>query len=191
MESDSPPDDLSQVVVRRTEPDDAEAVAATMAGPRAVWGTMQLPFPSTAEWRQRLENNPDGLWPLVACVGGFDGEVVGTLALISESRPRRRHVASLGMAVRDDWQGRGVGTALVAAAVDLADNWVQVGRLELDVYPDNVPALRLYRAFGFEDEGVARKAVFRGGEYVDLVRMSRLHPRLQGASVKDSPNASG
>lgn len=170
--------DRDAIVVRRTQPDDAEAFAAVLGGPRAVWGTMQVPYPSTVQWRERLEANPDGLHSLVACAGDASGEVVGTIALIGQEQPRRRHVASLGMAVRDDWQGRGVGTKLLAAALDLADNWVQVTRVELDVYPDNEPAVRLYTALGFEVEGTARKAVFRNGEYVDLLFMARLHPRL-------------
>ena len=166
------------IMVRRTQPDDAEAFAATLAGSRAVWGTMQLPFPSAAEWRQQLESNGDEIISLVACVGAADGEVVGNLALLPEQHPRRRHVASFGMAVRDDWQGRGVGTTLLAAAMDLTDNWVQVTRVELDVYPDNEPAVRLYTACGFEVEGTARGAVFRDGEYVDILKMARIHPRL-------------
>ena len=32
------------------------------------------------------------------------------------------------MSVRDDWHGRGVGTALLAAAIDLADNWLNYTR---------------------------------------------------------------
>jgi putative acetyltransferase len=41
------------------------------------------------------------------------------------------------MAVRDDWQGKGVGTALMEAALDLADNWLNLTRIELRVYVDN------------------------------------------------------
>ncbi len=52
-------------------------------------------------------------------------------------RPRRRHVGEIGMAVRDDLQGRGVGTALMRAALDLADNWLDLARVELTVYTDN------------------------------------------------------
>jgi putative acetyltransferase len=166
------------IVVRRTQPDDAPAFAATLAGSRAVWGTMQVPFPSVSEWRRKLESNRDDVISLVACVGEADGEVVGNLALLPEQLPRRRHVASLAMAVRDDWQGRGVGTTLLVAAVDLADNWLQVIRVELDVYPDNEPAVRLYTAFGFEVEGRARGAAFRDGAYVDVLHMARIHPRL-------------
>ena len=54
--------------------------------------------------------------------------------------------------VRDDWQRKGVGTALMQAAVDLADKWLNLERLELEVYTDNVPAIRLYEKFGFTIE---------------------------------------
>ena len=45
------------------------------------------------------------------------------------------------MMVRDDWQGKGIGTQLMQAAVDLADKWLNLSRLELGVYPDNEPAI--------------------------------------------------
>jgi L-phenylalanine/L-methionine N-acetyltransferase len=35
------------------------------------------------------------------------------------------------------------------AAVDLADKWLNLTRLELEVYTDNAPAIRLYKKFGF------------------------------------------
>ena len=41
------------------------------------------------------------------------------------------------MAVHDDWQGRGVGTALMGRALDPADNWLNLSRVELTVYTDN------------------------------------------------------
>ncbi len=78
------------------------------------------------------------------------------------------------MAVRDDWQGKGVGTALMAACIDLADNWLNLTRLELEVYVDNEPAIRLYTKFGFEMEGTLRRNAFRNGEYVDSYAMARL-----------------
>jgi putative acetyltransferase len=78
------------------------------------------------------------------------------------------------MAVRDDRQGMGVGTALMEAALDLADNWLGLTRLELEVYTDNQAGIALYRKFGFEVEGTLRRFAFRGGEYVDAYSMARL-----------------
>lgn len=123
-------------------------------------------------WRQRLAEPPEGLHSLVACV---DGEVIGQLGLHTfPSRPRRRHVGQIGMAVRDDWQGKGVGTALLQAAIDLADKWLNLSRLELEVYTDNEPAVKLYQKFGFKIEGTAVQHAFRAGQFVDSYLMARL-----------------
>jgi putative acetyltransferase len=97
------------VIVRRTEPDDFEALQRIFSGPQAISGTLQMPLPSAQTWRERLSEQPEGLFSLVACV---EDEVIGSLGLeTSPTRWRVRHVATIGMAVRDDWQGRGVGTA--------------------------------------------------------------------------------
>jgi putative acetyltransferase len=80
------------------------------------------------------------------------------------------------MSVRDDWHHRGVGTALLTAAIDLADNWIGYARLELTVYTDNATALALYRRFGFEIEGTARAYAMRNGTLVDAYMMARLAP---------------
>jgi putative acetyltransferase len=78
------------------------------------------------------------------------------------------------MSVRDDWQGKGVGTALMAAALDLADNWLNLSRVGLTVYVDNSSAVALYKRSGFEREGTHRRYAFRNGEYVDAYSMARL-----------------
>lgn len=80
------------------------------------------------------------------------------------------------MSVHDEWQGKGIGTALMRAGVELADNWLNLMRLELEVYADNEPAIRLYRRHGFELEGTLRQYAFRDGRYVDSYLMARLRP---------------
>jgi putative acetyltransferase len=163
---------MVQVIVRHAEPDDYEAMHRIMSGPRAAAGTLQLPLQSAEAWRKRLAEPPEGLFMLVACA---EGEVVGNLGLeTSPNRPRVRHVGSIGMAVRDDWQGKGVGTALIGAALDLADNWLNLMRIELRVYVDNSAAVALYKKFGFEIEGTHRRLAFRNGEYVDAYSMARI-----------------
>ena len=160
--------------IRRTEPSDYEAMQKIFMGPKVVWGTLQLPFPSVEAWRKRLEEPPEGTFGLVACV---DGELVGQLNIHTfPSRPRRRHVGQIGMSVGDDFQGKGIGTALMAAAVDLADNWLNLLRLELEVFTDNEPAVRLYKKFGFVIEGTLVRYAFRAGQYVDVYTMARFRP---------------
>lgn len=177
--------DRLAVRVRRAVADDAAALAAVHAGMAVVAGTMQVPYPTEALWRQRLEDNPSTIHGLLAQTMPDQDpadEVVGMIALIVNDRPRLRHVARLGMAVRDDIQGRGVGGVLLDAAIDLAERWLEVRRIALDVYPDNEVAVGLYESRGFVHEGRARLAVFRDGEYRDLLQMARLAPGFGEAS---------
>jgi putative acetyltransferase len=166
---------MPNIIIRRATPDDAEAFQRIFDQPRALWGTLQIPFASVEMRRKRLTDAGEGTYPLVAEV---DGEVVGHLNLhaVQSSSPRRRHAGALGMAVRDDWHGRGVGTALMRACVDLADNWLNLHRLELDVFVDNEPAIRLYKKFGFVTEGRLVDYAFRDGQYVDVFMMGRIRP---------------
>ena len=159
------------IEIRRVEPGDYKAVCAVHAQPNALAGTLQLPFPSEEAWRERLAKFGDRDYGLVACV---EGEIVGMLSLHVSERLRRAHVGDLGMVVHDKWAGKGVGTALMEAAIDLADNWLNLSRLELTVYTDNEPALRLYKKLGFEVEGTHKKYAFRDGEYVHAHAMARV-----------------
>lgn len=164
--------DKSSITIRHAEPGDYEAVHKIFAGPKAIRGTLQTPFPSMEKWRQRLATPSEGHFSLIACA---EEEVVGQLGLHTfPNRPRRRHVAQIGMAVRDDWQGKGVGSTLMQAAIDLAENWLQITRLELEVYTDNQAGIHLYQKFGFEIEGTLRRYAFRDGEYVDAYSMAKL-----------------
>ena len=63
---------------------------------------------------------------------------------------------------------------------ELADNdcWLNLVRLEMDVYTDNERALRLYKNFDFEIEGRKRLDAFRGGSYIDSYILARLRPRI-------------
>ena len=163
--------------IRRAEPGDYQAFAATFSGERTYRGTLQMPFPSQEMWKKRLaEPDPNS----VVLVVEADGEVIANAGLHpaqSVDIRRRRHAMTFGMAVRDDWQGKGVGTKLMSALVDLADNWFGALRLELTVYTDNAPAIALYRKFGFEVEGTHRAYALRDGRLVDTYAMARLHPQ--------------
>jgi len=160
---------LRDLLIRHCEPEDYEAVHRVYSSPRAMAGTLGVPFSWAQEVREELIR--DGSFPLVACVGD---EIVGQLTLSVYTGPRTRHSGHFGIAVRDDWQGKGVGAALMEACLDLADNRLGLTRLDLRVYVDNAPAIALYKKFGFEIEGTNKRFAYRNGEYVDAHVMARL-----------------
>lgn len=168
------PREAGVVTIRRAEPADFEQVWRIYAGPEAQGGTLQLPYPSKELWRKRLAEFPENDFMLVACAGD---EIVGNAGLHQQRQLRRAHSMHVGLAVRDDFTGRGVATALMQALVDIADGWLNVVRLELTVYTDNEAAIALYRKFGFEIEGTHKAYALRGGRFVDAHCMARLRPK--------------
>jgi putative acetyltransferase len=163
------------ISIRRAEPGDYEGVWRSFQDESVYTGTLQTPFTSMEQWRKRLADAGESDYLLVACAGP---EIVGHAGLHPLGKsPRRAHAMTLGLGVRDAWQRKGVGTALMGGLVELADNWLNVFRLELTVYTDNQPAIALYRKFGFEQEGILRSYALRGGRYVDAYFMARLRPK--------------
>lgn len=165
---------IENLKIRHAEPDDYLAVHEMFTAPDLYAGTLQLPYPSRELWRKRLAEPWEGYFNLVAVV---DDRVVGMMGLETfPNRPRRRHAGRIGISVHSEFQGRGVGAALMAAGLDLADNWLNLTRLELEVYSDNEAAIHLYERFGFTYEGTMRQHAFRDGKYVDSNVMGRLRP---------------
>ncbi len=167
-----------KVSIRRSEPEDFRALREIFAQPSVMAGTLQMPYPSEEMWKKRLSEVPKGMYSLVACV---NGDVVGNLTLFHRAdSPRRQHAGELGMGVHDRWQGKGVGGELMAAAIDLADNWLNLVRLELCVYTDNESAIRLYERWGFQREGTMAKYAFRDGGFADALMMARIRDAIPG-----------
>jgi L-phenylalanine/L-methionine N-acetyltransferase len=164
---------VAGLLIRAREPEDCAAIAELVSLPRVRWGTLRMPFTSREETRQWIAQTPAGNVQIVAVL---DGRVVGT-AGIKTAKGRRNHVGMIGMCVHDDFQRRGIGQALLAALIDAADNWLNLRRLELTVYVDNVAAITLYEKLGFTIEGTRRQDAFRGGTFVDSYAMARLRDR--------------
>ena len=160
----------AEISIRALEVEDAAELARLQGMPGYRFGTLRPPYPSVASVRKFFERPaPDDLF-----LGAFIGEhLVGTAGLHRKAG-RQRHVADLGMGVADDLNGRGIGTALLQALLDAADNWLDLRRIELTVFFDNERGIRLYERNGFEREGILRAAAFREGRYVDVIAMARL-----------------
>ena len=101
-------------------------------------------------------------------------EIVGEINLQGGTRQAMRHDAFLGMSVRKGWRGKGIGTRLMARAMEWAQGNPVVRRVELTVYARNAAAIHLYKKFDFKVEGRRRNKIFQEGRYLDDFVMARL-----------------
>ena len=98
------------------------------------------------------------------------GQVVGSIHVGAS----RHGYGEIGMAVAREWRGRGVGSALMAAAIDRARER-GLHKLTLGVFPHNEAAIALYRKFHFVEEGRLIQHIRRAnGELWDLIEMGLL-----------------
>ena len=166
------------LTIRRTIAKDAAAMAQLMSDPAVFGGLLQMPYPSEDRWQARLAEAPPAGKADLSLVAERDGAIIGSVGLDSVGVAlRRRHAMGLGILVARAAQGQGVGTALMQAVCDYADNWLGTLRIELTVYADNAVAQRLYARFGFELEGRLRGYALRDGVFVDALAMARFHPK--------------
>lgn len=72
-------------------------------------------------------------------------------------------------------RGKGLGKAALSFAMDYAFNELHVNRFYLHVFPENIPAIRLYEKMGLQREGIEREAHFFNGKYRDQCIYSILY----------------
>jgi RimJ/RimL family protein N-acetyltransferase len=97
--------------------------------------------------------------------------VIGRLSIARDGNPISHHVAELGLMVAASARQRGIGTALMEAAVKWARD-SGVTKVELHVFPHNEPAIALYLKLGFSKEGLRRRHYRIAGHYVDAILMA-------------------
>ncbi len=74
-------------------------------------------------------------------------------------------------------QDKGAGAALIRVALDLADNWLNLRRLELLVYADNPAAIGLYQKYGFA------AAKLHAEDSMGEIYMVAVDPDFQGQGI--------
>lgn len=135
-------------------------------------------FAAVAEERDGIGTEPPvdvearaASWTLEGTLVAVAGEeVIGSIHV----QPTRHGFGELGMAIAREWRGRGVGSALMAAAIE----WARergLHKLSLSVFAHNTAAIALYRKYGFVEEGRRVKHYRRSsGELWDTIEMGLL-----------------
>ena len=160
------------IVVRKIEVRDArgfwEALASVSRERKYLLRAEPPPFERTEEFvRSSVEKNHAHYVALHSKI------VVGAASIIPLTRPTMTHVGVLGMLIVAAYRGRGVGGQLLDKVITHAWN-SGLKRLELEVFADNEPAIRLYKKHGYVQEGLKRYARLIDGQYQDLMVMAQV-----------------
>jgi ribosomal protein S18 acetylase RimI-like enzyme len=139
---------------------------------------LALVFAAVAEERDGIGTEPPvdvearaASWTLDGTiVATADGEVIGSIHVGTSGHG----YGEIGMAIVHDWRGRGVGSALLEAAIEWARER-RLHKLALGVFPHNAAGIALYRKYGFVEEGRRVKHYRRqSGELWDTIEMGLL-----------------
>ncbi|MFC4161539.1 GNAT family N-acetyltransferase [Chitinimonas lacunae] len=170
---------MSELLIRVAKPADAAAFRAFFS--RLV-ADNDFMLPTAEEYSHR--NDPEiatrltqfATQPNHRFLLAWLGErLVGFLSVAGGAAHKNRGCGHVVVAVDAAQRRQGIGRALF----DAAETWaISAGlwRLELSVMRHNEAARALYRAVGFEEEGIRRAALYWNGQAVDEVMMAKLLP---------------
>jgi len=169
---------MHNLIVREAQPEDAARcieymqtlAAEANIGIGLSAGEFTLTVEQEAQFIQEMAQSDNSLF-LVAEV---DGRIIGVLTMQGGKRKSNHHAASLGITAAKGCRNQGVGNALMQAVVAWAKASGTLKRIGLTVYTDNQPAIHLYEKYGFVVEGQSKKAIFRDGQFHDVLQMALL-----------------
>lgn len=112
-----------------------------------------------------------------------EGHIIGMLDATTHSNLQRSHCASFGMSVLNEYRRHGVGSALLTELLLWAKKH-QLKRIELEVFSNNLAAIKLYERAGFQVEGVKKEAVRVDSGFVDILQMVKLVDYLNDLTMQ-------
>lgn len=93
------------------------------------------------------------------------------------------HSGWILLGVNEAYQAHGVGARLLHMLMASASVVLGLRRVQLTVFADNEPAIKLYRRFGFEIEGRHRDFVRRGERFIDAFTMAKVYAERPAAAT--------
>lgn len=123
---------------------------------------------SQEKWIQTSNESPSNL----LIVAEHKGQIVGITNSMAYTDFKRCHRAGLGMTVRHEYRGQGLGEALLVHLIECSRQIPELQVLELNVMSPNTAAHSLYKKIGFQECGRLEDAYrLESGEYADDIIM--------------------
>lgn len=158
------------VAIRRSRLEDAASFSEAVTSVAAEeWYLASVDGFTPDQTRAYLQTVVSGAVYQVVAVDG--DKVVGACDIRAGESKGFTHVGRLGMFVRREWRGQGIGRQLLTACLSLAKEG-KLERIELQVFADNTAAIRLYESVGFRREGLKARGRKWRDRYQDVALMA-------------------
>lgn len=141
-----------------------------------VVGTPQIvTIEQQLQWMSKLQHETNTVRWMVT----YDGEAVGTVILSSIDYVNS--VGNMNIKLLPSYHGRGIAKMALSLACDSAFDELGLFCLTANILPYNTASYMLFRKVGFQQDGILRGRVVKGGERHDLITLSYLKTeRVQG-----------
>jgi ribosomal protein S18 acetylase RimI-like enzyme len=108
---------------------------------------------------------------MVSVIAESDGKVIG-VADVSRKFGAMDHVSVLGISIRKEYRGAGVGLAVMGECIKAAKR-LKTKMIQLHVFSTNKRAIALYKKFGFRKVAEIPKDVQRRGKLISGIIMMK------------------
>ena len=109
----------------------------------------------------------------ILLVAEYEDGLIGNIDLNGNHRSKLFHTGVIGMGIRKEWQGQGVGTVLLESVISWCSQNPHLSLIWLEVYDSNEAGKRLYQKLGFEECGRMKHFFKEDGIYIDKITMVR------------------
>ena len=103
-----------------------------------------------------------------------DDKIIGAASINSTQKARLKHVGTLGIVVKKEYCGMGLGRILIDNLIEWAKSNGITKKITLITRCDNSLAIELYKKMGFETEGILRNDNYCNGKFYDSLSMALL-----------------
>ncbi|MGB6129202.1 MAG: GNAT family protein [Psychrilyobacter sp.] len=90
----------------------------------------------------------------IMLIAELDNKIIGLASIKGYDKVRMDHVGDLGITIMKDYWGQGIGKQIVDFLLKWAKNNEFLYKVNLKVRHDNLKAIKIYKDFGFNKEGI-------------------------------------
>lgn len=170
-----------RVVLRAVEHADLANIQRWMNDPevlRRIYTYRHLSMAAEERWLQQMnESTTDFVFAIDATGGDGGPHHIGNTGIHHVDWKNRTCMVGIVIGA-ERYRGQGLGTDAMRLLVRYAQQELGLHRVELEVYPFNLAAIKSYEKLGFRHDGTRRGATFREGRFQDVLVMGLLPGEL-------------